>query len=144
MMDVQGLRERANQYEEMNAKMMELTTRLNSAESQCSDNEARLHEKEAAVAAAESAQKQAESDRVQVLDICIIVVLGRIVSPSSKLLITLTTLFLQVWLILHNVYISWSHLPALLSTCSSATEDTRTPCRGLHLTVHRTNRSTDC
>jgi len=83
MMDVQGLRERAGQCEEMNAKVMELTTRLNSAESQCSENEARLHEKEAAVAAAESAQKQAESDRVQVLDICVIMVLVRILSPLS-------------------------------------------------------------
>jgi len=37
-----------------------------------------------------------------------------------------TTFFLQVSLILHTAYISFSHLPTLLSTCSSATEDTRT------------------
>ena len=68
MVVVQGLLERANQWEAMNASVMELTSRLNSAESERSDSEARLCEKEAEVAAAVSAQQQAESDRAQLED----------------------------------------------------------------------------
>jgi len=65
---VQRLAERASQWEETNASMMELTSRLNSAESERSESEARLCQKEADLAAAMSAQQQAQSDRARIED----------------------------------------------------------------------------
>jgi len=64
---VQGLLERANQWEEMNSRITELTSQLNSAESDRNETEALLREKEAEIAAAIAAQRQAESDRAQVV-----------------------------------------------------------------------------